>query len=115
MGLDQPAPTVVRQEIFKPPGGKVFMMPVSFQAPSRFGPRHCGQSSARAVKHNNTDKPSATAVEKDFLWFMIKAARQSDTLAGASNAECPQRGTCRNQDKFRIAFFSRRPNIATNL
>jgi hypothetical protein len=35
------------------------MMPVSFQTPSRFSPRHCGQSSARTALGSNNDKPSA--------------------------------------------------------
>jgi hypothetical protein len=37
----------VRQRTFGPPGGKARTMPVSAQRSSRFGPIHCGQSSAR--------------------------------------------------------------------
>ena len=39
-----PAP-VARQASGGPPAGQVFSSPVSADRPSRFGPRHCGQSS----------------------------------------------------------------------
>src|ERR1700733_1289421 len=39
----------VRQRTFGPSGGNLASKPVSRQTPSRFGPSHCGQSSARTA------------------------------------------------------------------
>src|SRR6476660_7811482 len=62
MGLENPIPTGARQRIFKPLGGKVSRIPVSLHTPSRFGPRHCGQSSARTatVKIKATSSTAAS-------------------------------------------------------
>jgi hypothetical protein len=46
-GLQNPIPTTARQRIFNPSGGNAWRMHVSLHTPSRFGPRHCGQSPAR--------------------------------------------------------------------
>ena len=37
------------QSSFGPPAGNDFSSPVSYAWPSRFGPRHCGQSAAEAA------------------------------------------------------------------
>ncbi len=47
-------------------------MPVSLQTPSRFGPRHCGQSSARTVK--DMRKQLATS---DSLWHTRRVKRRN--------------------------------------
>ena len=43
-------PTGVRQSIFNPSLGKWSIKPVLRQTPSRRGPSHCGQSSARMAE-----------------------------------------------------------------
>src|SRR6476660_5547435 len=61
MGLENPIPTGTRQRIFNPPWGKVSRIPVSLHTPSRFGPRHCGQSSARTATVKITATGSTAA------------------------------------------------------
>src|ERR1043166_4207016 len=45
---------VLFQSNFGPPGGHSLSSPVSLLRPSRFGPRHCGQSSAEAAARPRT-------------------------------------------------------------
>ncbi len=48
-GRDHPNPTGLRQRTGNPAAGIISNMPDSVQTPSRFGPRHCGQSVACAT------------------------------------------------------------------
>src|SRR6266542_2595243 len=70
-GLDQPGPTGARQRTFNPSAGNVLRMPVSFQTPSRFGPRNCGQSAARTAKGSN--KASVAAIR-----VIVELAKDDD-------------------------------------
>ena len=57
--LDMPRPNpLVRQASGGPPLGHSFSRPVSVEMPSRFGPRHCGQSlpAAQAVEARRRQK-----------------------------------------------------------
>src|SRR6266446_5504623 len=45
---EKPVPTGARQRTFGPPAGQVTLI-FSDEMPLRFGPRHCGQSSAKEL------------------------------------------------------------------
>jgi hypothetical protein len=59
-GPEKPLPTFARQRTSSPEAGMASMMPVSRHTPSRFGPRHCGQSSARTARNDSNDKLNAS-------------------------------------------------------
>src|SRR6188508_1919423 len=59
-------PTGFRHTTFGPPAGSRSTIPVSRQTPSRFGPSHCGQSSARDTDTNErASVRKVTAVNRE--------------------------------------------------
>src|SRR5207249_1131110 len=69
-------PTRASQSFFGPLAGQSVSQPRSFEMPSRLGPRHCGQSSARLafVRASNENKASQRKDAKEELdaCFIIK-------------------------------------------
>ena|SRR5437868_84109 len=70
-------PTLASQSFFGPLAGQSVSQPRSFEMPSRLGPRHCGQSSARIewVRTRNESNLSHRKHVQDVLDenFMIKS------------------------------------------
>src|SRR6266446_5544850 len=78
-------PTLASQSFFGPLAGQSVSQPHSFEMPSRLGPRHCGQSSARLafVRASNEKKASQRKAANEELngRFIIKKfviVRQQD-------------------------------------
>src|SRR5260370_11327289 len=74
----------LRQTTDGPPEGNRLTMPVSCQTPSRLGPNHCGQSTARVVGAPNAEhaKLSQTNVVNPWPWkrHPMRLVLQRDNL-----------------------------------
>src|SRR5262245_18434192 len=90
---------------FGPSLGTALSRPVSLEMPSRFGPRHCGQSSARATSEI-VKKPTARSANlRAFMRHLVlKQETVHSHLAMRSRRE-HDGNTCDRERKIVLAGF----------
>ena len=86
--LVQEGQTVAVQTVGGPPGGHCFNRPVSAEAPSRFGPRHCGQSEPTAAAEATAAATRMVPATSRFMSVSLQRRRGRAYLAAATATTC---------------------------